>query len=321
MNTHRNIKLLFLALIIVGICFIFVRSGYASADPFLDGKVKVLESKVLAWEHSAHVIAMLVFGVAVIGILVAALQPANKWWWTKLIVAVLSVLSACIIAYNQKFFPADDRTFEKAARQARALIDNFTVQLGRFQTLDQATRDSLYKSFQSLYAQIVSIENTVIYSSEGGGSGSFAPSGPGLIATAYAAGEEDKGVPAWVSTVPTDEKNFYFLGKAKAGSFDAAKQNAIADSRRVAAESFTKLANDSGALKKNPQLIEKLVSAMAAAGEVTQTFVSPNASSGTFDGYALLRISKGPARFAAESVFVRTSEAYDKGFLEQIQKE
>jgi hypothetical protein len=120
--------------------------------------------------------------------------------------------------------------------------------------------------------------------------------------------------------VPSDEKNFYFLGKAKANTFNDARKDAIEKAKTAAAENFSKLANDSPALKNKSQLIDQLVRALVSAGEITQTFVLPDAPSGGFTGYALLRISKGSAGFAAESVFVRTGEPYEKKFLNTVQR-
>jgi hypothetical protein len=290
---------------------------HGSADAFLDGKLKILDSKIDAWEHNASIIGTLVFATVLVGIVVAAMQPTSNSGVMKVIIAALSVMAAALGAFNHQFFPADDRAYKKAARQARVLVNEFELQLARFTTIDDSTRESLYKAFQTLFERVEQIEESIYGSASG--SSSSTTTDIDLISSVYA-GPDAQGAPDWVANVPSDEKNFYFLGKAKANTFDDARKDAIEQAKTAAAENFSKLANDSPALKNKSQLLDQLVRALVSAGEITQTFVLPDAASGDFTGYALLRISKGSARFGAESVFVRTGEPYEKKFLNTVQR-
>jgi hypothetical protein len=83
---------------------------------------------------------------------------------------------------------------------------------------------------------------------------------------------------------------------------------------------FVKLAKGSETLAAKPQLVDQLVGALASSAEIAQTFVAPDSAAGEYRGYALLRVSRSAARFAAESIFVQTSTPYDKTFLDQVQK-
>src|SRR5260370_21074128 len=142
MSNHRNIKLLFLVLIVVGACFCFVQSGHASADPFLDGKIKVQYDRIASWAHDGHVVGCLVFSAFLIGLLVTTLHLVPLWWM-KLLTVVLSFIGAVIIGYYHQFFPADDRAYDKAVRDARGLLDDFSIQLEGDPSLDTATRTAL----------------------------------------------------------------------------------------------------------------------------------------------------------------------------------
>jgi hypothetical protein len=317
MHQTLNLKLVLAFGMIFAVSLGWPELCYGSADPFLDGKLKILDSKIDAWEHSASIIGTMVFATVLVGIVVAAMQPTSNSGVMKVVIATLSVIAAALAAFNHQFFPADDREYKKAARQARVLVNDFELQLARFTTIDDKTRESLYTAFQTLFKQVEQIEEN-IYGS-GSGSSSSPTTAIDLISSAYA-GPDAQGAPAWVANVPSDEMNFYFLGKSKANTFDEARKNAIEQAKAAAAENFSKLANDVAALKNKPQVIDQLVRALVSAGEITQTFVSPDAASGDFTGYALLRISKGPARFAAESVFVRTGEPYEKKFLNTVQR-
>jgi hypothetical protein len=287
----------------------------AAIDSFLDGQLKVLDSKIASWDHSATVVGTLVFLAVMVGIIVAAMQAASKWWWMKVVIAVLSIIGAGLGAYSHQFFPADDRAYHKAARQAGGLVMSFRLQLERLRRMDDKTRDSLYDSFKDLLVQVGQIEE---------GIADAAVSSPkvttiSLISSAYAQTEPVKGTPEWVTNPPNDEKNFYFAGSASAKSFDQAKQDAIANAQAAASASFRKEATNSVELKDKPALVDQLVHAIVAGGEITRTLVLPSATGDEFTGYALMRISKAPARFAAESIFVRKSEAYDKLFLNHVQ--
>jgi hypothetical protein len=292
-----------------------VQLCHASSDPFLDGQLKVFDSKINGWDHSANVVETLVFLAVLAGIVVAAMQAASNWWQMKVLIAVLSVAGAAFGAYSHQFFPADDRAYRKAARQARGLVTNFRLQLERLHTIDERTQDSLDKAFKELYAAIEQIEDSLNGSSPGTSS---SQTGMSLVSSAYAQDDAAKGAPEWVGNPPYDDKNFYFVGTATAKSFDQAKQDAIANAQTMARTSFQKQAGESTTLKNKPELLEQLVHAIVDGGEIVRSVVLPTAS-GDFTGYVLLRISKAPARFAAESVFVRKSEPYDKAFLQRVQ--
>jgi hypothetical protein len=308
--------------LIVG-CYVLVCPlCHGSADPFLDGQIKVLDHRIGSWERSGQIVGWLVFLVFVIGLVVAALQAVTAWWM-KILTGVLSVLSAGFVGYYHQFFPADDRSYNKAVRQARGLVETFVLQLEQYPTLDAPTKSGLYSKFQGLIKQVETIENATIYNSAGTSDTEIAQpnSGLNLLPSAHAQPNPDAArVPDWVSNVPSDEKNFYFLGKATAKSFEEARANALLNGRQAATAMFVKLAKGSETLAAKPQLVDQLVGALASSAEIAQTFVAPDSAAGEYRGYALLRVSRSAARFAAESIFVQTSTPYDKTFLDQVQK-
>ena len=119
--------------------------------------------------------------------------------------------------------------------------------------------------------------------------------------------------PAWIDTLPNDERNFYFFGNGSGRTFEEARQNALLDARKAVTTLFTQSAKESFSLGRNARLTDQLVTALTKGAEIADTFVVPEEAAGGYRGYALLRLSKSAARFTAESIFVR-----DKRPLRQI---
>jgi hypothetical protein len=198
-------------------CFIFVPiSSGASADPFLDGQIKVLEDTIRSWEKNGHIVGWLIFSVFFLGLAVAAMQAATTRAM-KVMAAVLSFLSAVIVGYYHQFFPADDRTYDKAARQAKHRLDAFTRELAQYSTLDEPTKASLHKEFEQVIKAVEEIQETTIYGAEAASRTGKGGLSPGLILLPSAQAQpptHSVNPPVWAEKPPADEKNFYFVGSA-----------------------------------------------------------------------------------------------------------
>jgi hypothetical protein len=316
MNTHTSIKILFLTLIVAGSCFLCVPMGCASADPFLDGQMKNIESKIGHWERNSYIIACLTYAVTALGAMVALAQKATSNW-IRGSAAALAIVSAIILPINRQFFPADDRAYQKVATQARNKLDAFGYQLGQFSTLDEATKAALRKKFEGLLTDIGQIEYSTIYN------GTLSTSSPSdvLLPSAWADQAAD-GIrpPIWAEKLPADERNLYFLGTAEGKTFDEAHQNALLQARNTATASVAKDAQASAQLANKPQLVQQLAAGLANAAEVGETFTAPNPAGG-YRAFVLLRLSRTAALFAAQSVFVQSGVPYDKAFLDSVQKD
>jgi hypothetical protein len=291
MNIHRSAKPLFLALIVIGACFCCVQSGHASADPFLDGKIKALTDRIASWERDGHVVGWLVFSAFFIGLMVTMLQVVPRWWM-KILTAGLSFVGAVIIGYYHQFYPADDRTYDKAVRDARGLLEDFSLQLERYPALDAATKSALEDKFRQLIVAIGHIEDATIHSGTAHSGTEVTSPGPGLglilLPSAQAqATPSAPRTPAWVGTLPSDEKNFYFLGNGSGTTFEEARQNALLDARKAVTELFAQYAKESYSLVRNARLVDRLVTALAKGAEIADTFVVPEQAAGGYRGYAL----------------------------------
>jgi hypothetical protein len=244
----------------------------------------------------------------------------------KIVTAGLSFVGAVIIGYYHQFYPADDRTYDKAVRDARGLLEDFSLQLERYPALDAATKSALEDKFRQLIVAIGHIEDATIHSGSAHSGTELTSPGPGLglilLPSAQAqATPSAPRTPAWVGTLPSDEKNFYFLGNSSGGTFKEARQNALLDARKAVTELFSEYAKESYPLVRNARLVDRLVNALAESAEIADTFVAPEQAAGGYRGYALLRLSKSAARFTAESIFVQTGIPYDKSFLDKVQKD
>jgi hypothetical protein len=315
-NAGRHI----ITMVLFAVCyFLAAQSCHASADPFLDGQMKKIESKIGQWEHDSYLIVSLTYAITVIGAVVALMQKADSKA-VKITTAVLAVVSALLVPANRLFFPVDDRTYQKVAKQTRNKLDAFSYQLNQFQALDDATKASLRKKFEGVLEDVDQLEYNTIYNGGAVPSAGSALSDV-LLPSARADGSND-GIhpPPWAEKLPMDERNMYFLGAADGKTFDEAHQNAVAEARKTATGLLTKAAEASQGLARKPELAAKIALTLANAAEIAETFTAPN-SAGGYRGYVLLRLSRAAGVFAAQSIFVESGVPYDKRFLDSVQKD
>jgi hypothetical protein len=318
-------KNLFTVLAVAGlmsICLFGASTSQASADPFLDGQMKNIESKIGHWERNSYIIACLTYAVTALGAIVALAQSATQKW-IKIGAAVLAGISAVLLPINRQFFPADDRAYQKVAKQARNKLEAFGYQLGQFSSLNDETKVALRKKFEALLADVDQLEYSTIYNGGAVLSGTSASAALSdiLLSSAWA-DQASEGIhaPAWAEKLPADERNFYFLGTADGRTFEDAHYNALLKARGSAADLLTKNAQASPQLVAKPQLVTQLATALSNAAEVADTFTAPNPAGG-YRGFALLRLSRTAALFAAQSIFVQAGVPYDKAFLDTVQKD
>ena len=292
----------------------------ASADPFLDGQMKLVESQISHWQNMCYLLGALTLAVFVFGVVVGLLQNANSKRM-KITAAVLAFTSAVIVAFTHQFFQADDRAYDKVAQQARMKLKDFAYQLALYPSLDASTKAGLEKQFGDLRRDIDQLEYNTLHSAPPISSQS-ARQGSVLIPEAWA--DQAPGTtihaPDWAEKLPTDEYNLYYLGVADGQTFAEANDKALTNARTSVAQAFTKKAAASTQLSSKPDVIEKLAKALGDSAEVAQTFVAPKPAGG-FRGYVLLRLSRSAAAFTARSIFVQTGAHYDNKFLETIKKD
>jgi hypothetical protein len=255
-----------------------------------------------------------------LGLAVAALQAATTRAM-KVTAAVLSFLSAVIVGYYHQFFPADDRTYDKAARQARHRLEAFIRELAQYPTMDEPTKASLHKEFEQLIKAVEQIEETAIHGAPL--VAEQAGLNPGLILLPSAHAQpppRSPPPPRWALKPPHGDRNLYFVGKANGKTFEEARQNALTDGRNSVREIFKKRAMDSASLAGKPQLIDQVVKALADAAEVADTFTVPDFSAGGYRSWVLLLLPRNAARFTAESIFVQAGVRYDEPFLDGLQR-
>ena len=273
-----------------------------------------IENDIHGWEKAGSWELSTTITLGIIGLVVAAFQ-ALKSGVARIITAGLGILSGVLVIVNQNCFDADHRAYRSLARQSDQLVRDFKMQL-------PAMHDPLTLSeFNFLKADFIILENKVHDLERAvlaknpvppahalNGNFSFS-----LINSAYAI-EGSETMPAWAKTLPNDADNFYFVGiandrsalaardaaqqQAKA-AVDSSLQTALRTYSRIPAEDVAHLAHD-----------------ISESGELVSTFVVP--ASGTYRGYALVRVSRSVATLSVKSFFVAHGLSFDPKVLEQI---
>lgn len=295
-------------------------SCHASADTFLDGQIQLVQSQIQHYVNMAHLLEVFTACVAITGVAVAALQPA-EFAGKKFLVGILGVVSTIIVIVNHTFFPAEYRAYNKVADQARIKLNAFSRQLSLYATMNDATRTNLRQQFAALQNEIDQMEYTTIDNATQANNVSASSHGFSFLPTAWA--QEDASIapaaPDWAKQVPVDG-NLYYLGTADGRTFEEAQTAALANARTGAAGALVKGAAATTQLAGKPELIAKLAKALGESAEVAQTFVAP-APSGGFRGYVLLRLSRSAGGFIARSIFTQAGVPYDEAFLDRIRGE
>jgi hypothetical protein len=285
---------------------------HASADPFLDGEIKKIETSISEWRRISHNLALLTYLAAALGIIVASVQ-AMKSKWLKGAAAVLAVTSTLILGYIHQCYPADDRAYDKAARLTDRKLTGFRLELQQYEgkDLDQAARQDFYGKFAELLNQLDQIRGSTL---DGPRIGMSGPSLEyfSLISSAWAG---QPGPPNWVAQLPNDGQNLYFQGVAEAITLELARKASLENAQAAASVAIARGANTSLAVANKPKLVADLAKALTAATEVAETFSLPQPG-GKIRAYTLLRLSKGTAGFTARSIFVQNGIPYDNKFLQ-----
>ena len=306
-------------LVVFAAVFILSHSAFAAIpDPFLEGKVHAIENQIIGWEHEASIIRNLTFAVIALGIIIAALQTV-KPVWVKILVAVLSVSTSLIAAYTGVYYSADHRAFERLSKFAQYKVGDFRDEVEPVphpdDTLLKVFRDKLSK----IKGEIARFEEETLKN--------LVPSTPTTmlswpgISSAFAADEAPSAMraPEWLKNPPRDDRNLYFVGVAEGTSVEAARTNALESARSIAAKTIESAARKSQQLNAKEEYIADFTQAVASPAEVVNTFVTPNAQSGTYRASALLRLPRSVAAFNAETFFVDKGLPYDQTLLRGIE--
>jgi hypothetical protein len=316
---RRDIKA-FILVLTASWYLVWTSAWAATADLYLDGKMKVIDDDIGSWIRTGQIIAWLTFAIAAIGIIVAAFQVAkNKW--IKILAAVLSVVSALIIAFNHIFFTADYRAYQKMAKAARSKLEAFRDELDGFPNLDQATTHDLHMKFSKLKSDIDELEQRTIYNATVVANRIVASPDLGEILLSTARADEKTSSvrpPAWVTKLPSDEHNLYFVGIAEGDTLDDARKNALLKAESVVAEAFDEATKRSGKLTGRVEFVADLTKSLAGASEVAATFAGPSPTGVGYRAFTLLRLSKSVAAVNAETAFVENGVPYDKAFLDSL---
>jgi hypothetical protein len=311
-------KCLFLLLVIAGLSMLSETGLAVIPDQFLEGKVTVIESQIGDWERTVTVLETLTFLVAAFAVVVAIMQAASGAW-VRAAVAILSGASALIVAYNQNFYAADQRAYGRLAKTVKHKVDAFRDEVEGFGPLDDATLKAFRKKFSELKSEIENLEEEMLKGQTT--SGKTTMSWPG-ISSAYA---EDAPAavraPEWLKKPPQDDRNLYFVGVAEGTSVEAARTNALASARNVAAKTIETAARKSDRLKTKEEYVADFTQAVTSPAEVVNTFVTPNIQSGTYRASTLLRLPKSVAAFNAEAFFVEKGLPYDQLLLRGIESD
>jgi len=290
----KNLRPLYTILILIAISLdpVLLKAQTPVNSPLkaFEMEIQDFQQQITVWQGQAHTQIVLLISIAVIGVLISALQGLGKLW-SKFTAAalVLTVLLGAAVsagtAFNTYYFSADYRSLRYAAIEGENIVRKLHNIVANYE-LAQPTGDDL-KEFKSEFSTNVDAFNQINESLKGNGSAQSIPAGSHVAFTlgvrlVYA--QSSSPAPVWIKKLPSDDLSFYFLGTASDASLSGAKTNSVNDAINKA----------SSALMPGEPYSAKpsLSTPIKDAASIQDTFFSYDKDSATYTYYTLLRLSR-----------------------------
>jgi len=255
----------------------------ATTNPF-EKSIQEIQNQITAWDHQASIQIVLVIAVVVFGAVISVLQKSTGNA-AKVATVVLGLATSIVTGINAKVFSVDYRSLQRAAMEGNAIVRKLHGMLAVF-TEAQPQGADLVK-FNADFLQRLDDFNQISKALEGAGSPG-ATSGGNQQASVFTVplvyAQSASTAPSWLANLPSDDRSFFYLGKAS----DASLSTAQADSLKGAMSQITSALNPG-----DPYSADLNVSTpIKDAAVVQDTYFSYDKQSGAYTYYTLLRLNK-----------------------------
>lgn len=249
-----------------------------------------VRSQIGQWDTSANLQGTLVITVIALGVLIAAFQAtSNKW--AKVAVFVMGILSAIGtgVSSSKLVFTADYRTLRQAVAQGDTIVARMDG-IAATPNLSSMSPDAFAVIQQQMYAQLDKFEKIVQQVQTSGvsstqSSRSFSDS---LWNMPVVHAQSAASAPSWVSGMPADNLNLYFIGINTDTSLVKAKNNSLRDAESKLDATFE--------LEPPYVSTDARKALIKSSYTISDTYFRSNSGNSTFTFYTLLRINRNLQR-------------------------
>ena len=176
------------------------------------------------WEFQRRVQISLALLTSALGVIIAALQAAERRGVRVLTVAFSAAVVA-ITATTNTVFDADHRTLRRASLRARTYLETCEALASLYAQASAERREELFERIREGLRSIDDVGSSVTTAQTqiGEGSGSSRAFFAVLLASS------PPGAPAWALKAPTSSEYFYFAGRGESSSLKSAEGAALGD--------------------------------------------------------------------------------------------
>lgn len=258
------------------------QSSRGGIESILDDHVRTVQE----WEAKARTLIVLTITVGMLGVVSGALQfPGSVW--CKYLTTAMGLTISLITVFNNTYYEVDHRTFRSRAAEARKFIDEVRLLLVQEPpATSNEDRKAWMNEITRRFQLLSDLEAKV----------PMKQASRGMLPAAYAQTSGNGAAPPWVTRLPTDEKNLYFLGTGESTSLASAKEYSRADAVERAADYLSHLLGKAIDPKKVTLDLEALGRDVAKVGEMVDTHFIYDAQAKSYRYYTLLRISRSVAQ-------------------------
>jgi hypothetical protein len=286
MNMNR---LLSLVLVIA----VWAIIGPAHADTLLASVDEALKEPirlVAEWESDRSIALSLVLIVVILGAAIAVIHSLSDKA-AKVGAVVLGTLVTTLTAVNNAYFDFDHRQYKAMASQGRQLLTEINIRkmlLADFPVEQKQAREAIFEEIRRQANAIVALPaNFKDRAVQGAALEVPARVSEMLVSPALA---DQSRAPDWISKLPADDENLYFLGISDGRDYvavrEASKGNAYDQARAYLAGQL-KTSGTSGGVDSTSAAKYLLDSARVAG-----TYSTYDRSKSAFRSYTLLSLSK-----------------------------
>ena len=263
-------------------------------DPLLEAIEEILREptrQVAEWELHQTVALLIMGAVALFGTVIAIVQ-GMALAASKFASVVLGALVTLLTGVGNLYLDFDHRQYRSLASQGRYAISHARskmLQLASIPANDSRSRDAVFEEIRRAANEVLVLperykERSRISERQANGE----PTTYGWVVTLAHAGSDE--APGWISRLPRDESNFYFVGYADGRDYTEVRRisrdRAIEEAQTFLTDQFD------GAKQATSGNNEGTAKYLLESAKVQSTYSTYDSAKGYYRFYTLLSLSK-----------------------------